>query len=48
VRETLKPLPAVAIAGVCATIAAWFLYFAHGGFAAGLSGDDLTNLYVYV
>ena len=44
----VKPLPAAAVAGVCATIAAWFLYFAHGGFSAGLSGDDLMNLYVYV
>jgi hypothetical protein len=44
----LKPRPAVAIAVVSATIAAWFLYFAHGGLRAGLSGDDLMNLYMYV
>ena len=31
-----------------AAIAAWFLYFAHGGLQAGLSGDDLMNLYGYL
>jgi hypothetical protein len=38
----MKPLAA------CAAIAAWFLYFAHGGLQAGLSGDDLMNLYGYL
>jgi hypothetical protein len=33
---------------MCGTIAAWFLYFAHGGLQASLSGDDLMNMYVYV
>jgi hypothetical protein len=31
-----------------AVIAAWFLYFARGGLQAGLSGDDLMNLYGYL
>jgi hypothetical protein len=31
-----------------AAIAAWFLNFAHGGLQAGLSGDDLMNLYGYL
>jgi hypothetical protein len=30
------------------TVAAWFLYFAHGGFSAALSGDDLMNLHGYL
>jgi len=38
----MKPLAAFA------AIAAWFLYFAHGGLQAGLSGDDLMNLYGYL
>jgi hypothetical protein len=29
-------------------VAAWFLYFAHGGLRAALTEDDLTNLYRYV
>ena len=36
------------IAGAIAAIAAWFLYFAHGGLQAGLSGDDLSNLCGYL
>jgi len=44
----LKPLPIAAVAGGVAAIAAWFLYFAHGGLKAGLSGDDLMNLYAYL
>lgn len=44
----LKPLPTTAFVGVFATIAAWFLYFAHGGLQASLSGDDLMNLYGYL
>jgi hypothetical protein len=38
----MKPLAAFA------AIAAWFLYFAHGGVQAGLSGDDPMNLYGYL
>jgi len=44
----LKPLPIAAVASGVATVAAWFLYFAHGGLKAGLSGDDLMNLYAYL
>jgi hypothetical protein len=42
----LKVHPALPIAGASAAIGGWFLYFAHGGIQAGLSGDDLMNLYV--
>jgi hypothetical protein len=46
--ESEKPLPTVAVAGAFALIAAWFLYFAHGGLQASLSGDDLSNLCRYL
>ena len=36
------------VAVALAAIAVWFLYFAHGGLQAGLSGDDLMNLYGYL
>jgi hypothetical protein len=42
------PPPFAAIAGAVAAIAAWFLYFAHGGLQAGLSGDDWSNLCRYL
>jgi hypothetical protein len=42
------PAIPTAIAGAIAAIAAWFLYFAHGGLQAGLSGDDLSNLCGYL
>ena len=45
---TLKPLPTTWVVGAFATIATWFLYFAHGGLQAGLSGDDLMNLWIYL
>lgn len=44
----MKPLPIAAVAGVVAAIGAWFLYFAHGGLRAGLTADDLMNLYAYL
>jgi hypothetical protein len=44
----LKPLPAWVFASGCAAIAAWFLYFAHDGLRASLSGDDLMNLHGYL
>ena len=44
----MKPLSGRALAGAFAAIAAWFLYFAHGGLQAALSGDDLMNLHAYL
>jgi hypothetical protein len=44
----LKTLPAPSVACAAAAIAAWFLYFAHGGLSAPLSADDLMNLYGYL
>jgi hypothetical protein len=44
---TAKPLGTRAAAGIFIVIAAWFLYFAHGGLRAALTEDDLMNLYKY-
>jgi hypothetical protein len=43
----MKPLRTRAAAAAFAAIAAWFLYFAHAGLRAGLTEDDLMNLYKY-
>jgi hypothetical protein len=44
----LKSLSTIAAAGAFAAIAAWFLYFTHGGLKASLSVDDLMNLHGYL
>ena len=42
-----RSLSAATVAAFTAIIA-WFLFFAHGGLQAALSGDDLMNLYGYL